>query len=192
MTSPESNAPPNHTRPRGRPRWTHRGRGTSPHRPLTPFVPGATRWAARPAIAPPQGYLQPAARTRAQCGSLSTVSPTPAWRPTCHPRGGGGPWQPRQNGTSRAPQWVGPPARTTVGPRWDVISPRALSVLLASRFCSPSLGRASAGWLRGHGLAGDSWPGGQRGGGVVICRGLSLVATVIQEVLRMGRNPNVG
>ena len=73
-------APPNHTRPRGRPRWSRRGRGTSPHRPLTPFGLGATARATRPAIAPPQGDFQPAARTRAQCG---------ASRPSARrPRGG--------------------------------------------------------------------------------------------------------
>ena len=160
-------APPNHTRPRGRPRWSRRGRGTSPHRPLTPFGLGATARATRPAIAPPQGDFQPAARTRAQCG---------ASRPSARrPRGG-------QRTIlavaavrgSRAK--MGRPARCSRlarrrAPRLDPAGTR--SPHAPCRFFSllgsahPRSAAHCAGWLRGHGLADDSWPGGQRGGGDV-------------------------
>jgi hypothetical protein len=160
-------AQPNHTRPRGRPLWTHHGRATSPRRPLTPSGLGATPRATRPAIAPPRGDLQPAARTRAQCG---------ASRPSARRPHRGQRAIPAVAAVRGSRAKMGRPARCSGlarrrAPRWDPAGAR--SPHAPCRFCSllgsahPRSAARCAGWLRGHGLAGDSWPGGQRGGGDV-------------------------
>jgi hypothetical protein len=153
-------------RPRGLPRWTHDVRGTSRRRPLTPSGLGTTARAARLASARSRDRPQPPLALDPHSGPLGRQPNTHVARNLRSLR----------SRRTVAAARIGPPARRGEltrqrALRWDPAGARSpharCRFLLLLGSVHPRSTARGAGWLRGCGLARDSWPGGQPGGGDV-------------------------